>query len=413
MSVPEKFPVTIKSGSISVRIRKARFKSKGKTYDGYRVEWYEGQKRHRANRSAWADAKKLAEEKVEKLRSGTFPSHQLRAKDVEIYLAARKKLKPLGIPLSQAVEEYVAARRDLDEHTSLADAIRFFKAHAPNQADQKVVQEARDLYIEDRRDRVGKRGFETIKHHVDKFADAFQCQLTDVTHQQIDQWLRRQELSPRSFNNRRNAIIAFFNWCRKHRYLPDLATEADKVEKRPVPDDFVPTFTPDQMQSLLDAIRPDLISYLVLSAFAGLRPIEARTLTWDSILWDENQIRIRAEQATKTLKRRIVPLHPNLKAWLKPHRKDEGVVAGYKEPHHMLTREVKENKELEWIERWPQDVLRHSYATYRLAQTNNLHDLANEMGNSPQIIVKHYRDLASAKEGKAWFSIMPPEGYGT
>ena len=132
MSVPEKFPVTIKSGSISVRIHKARFKSKEKTYDGYRVEWYEGQKRHRANRSAWADAKELADEKVETLRSGTFPSHQLRAKDIEIYLAARKKLKPLGIPLSQAVEEYVAARRDLDEHTSLADAIRFFKAPAPS-----------------------------------------------------------------------------------------------------------------------------------------------------------------------------------------------------------------------------------------------------------------------------------------
>lgn len=413
MSVPEKFPVTIKSGSISVRIHKARFKSKEKTYDGYRVEWYEGQKRHRANRSAWADAKELADEKVETLRSGTFPSHQLKAKDVEIYLAARKKLKPLGIPLSQAIEEYVAARRDLDEHTSLADAIRFFKAHAPNQADQKSVQEARDLYIEERRDRVGKRTFETIQHHIDKFAEAFPCQLTDVTHQQIDQWLRGQKLSPRSFNNRRNAIVTFFNWCRKHRYLPDLETDAEKVEKRPVPDDFVDTFTPDDMQRILDALPSKLVPYLTLSAFAGLRPVEARTLTWDSILWDENQIRIRADQATKTLKRRIVPLLPNLKAWLEPHRKERGLVAGFKEPHHMLTRERKKNEYLKWLKKWPQDVLRHSFATYRLALTNNLHELANEMGNSPQIIVKHYRDLASAKDGEAWFAIMPPKGYGT
>ncbi len=47
MSMPEKFPFTVKSGSVSVRIREAQFKSKGKTYDGYQIEWYEGQKRHR------------------------------------------------------------------------------------------------------------------------------------------------------------------------------------------------------------------------------------------------------------------------------------------------------------------------------------------------------------------------------
>ena len=55
---------------------------------------------------------------------------------------------------------------------------------------------------------------------------------------------------------------------------PDLETEAEKVVKRPVPDDFVDTFTPDEMQRILDAVPSKLVPYLTLSAFAGLRPVE-------------------------------------------------------------------------------------------------------------------------------------------
>ncbi len=51
--------------------------------------------------------------------------------------------------------------------------------------------------------------------------------------------------------------------------------------------------------------------------------------------------------------------------------------------------------------------MRHSYATYRLAATADAARVALEMGNSPQKLMRHYRELADKREAAAWFSISP------
>lgn len=54
------------------------------------------------------------------------------------------------------------------------------------------------------------------------------------------------------------------------------------------------------------------------------------------------------------------------------------------------------------------NALRKCYASYRLAVLNNIEQVAEESGNSPQIIREEYRELATKEEGEAWFSIFPP-----
>jgi hypothetical protein len=56
---------------------------------------------------------------------------------------------------------------------------------------------------------------------------------------------------------------------------------------------------------------------------------------------------------------------------------------------------------------WRPDALRHSYASYRLAITEDAPSLSLEMGNSPAMIFKHYLDLKHKEEGEAWFSLEP------
>ena len=58
---------------------------------------------------------------------------------------------------------------------------------------------------------------------------------------------------------------------------------------------------------------------------------------------------------------------------------------------------------------WPQDVLRHSYGTYRLALKKSRSQVADEMGNSPEIIKKHYRRPVPERTAQAWFAIRPPD----
>jgi len=53
-------------------------------------------------------------------------------------------------------------------------------------------------------------------------------------------------------------------------------------------------------------------------------------------------------------------------------------------------------------------VLRHSFISYRIAKVKNANEVALEAGNSPAVIFKHYRELATEEQADAWFAIVPP-----
>ena len=56
---------------------------------------------------------------------------------------------------------------------------------------------------------------------------------------------------------------------------------------------------------------------------------------------------------------------------------------------------------------WKHNALRHSFISYRVADIQNVAQVALEAGNSPQMIFKHYRELVRPAEAKAWFAIGP------
>ena len=56
---------------------------------------------------------------------------------------------------------------------------------------------------------------------------------------------------------------------------------------------------------------------------------------------------------------------------------------------------------------WKHNALRHSFISYRVADIQNVAQVALEAGNSPQMIFKHYRELVRPAEAKAWFAISP------
>ena len=56
---------------------------------------------------------------------------------------------------------------------------------------------------------------------------------------------------------------------------------------------------------------------------------------------------------------------------------------------------------------WKHNALRHSFISYRVAQTQNVAQVALEAGNSPGMIFQHYRELVRPDAAKAWFAIVP------
>jgi hypothetical protein len=58
---------------------------------------------------------------------------------------------------------------------------------------------------------------------------------------------------------------------------------------------------------------------------------------------------------------------------------------------------------------WKKDVLRHSAATYWLASEPDANRVAMELGNSPAVLFKHYRELVSDDEAKEFWALLPPK----
>jgi hypothetical protein len=55
------------------------------------------------------------------------------------------------------------------------------------------------------------------------------------------------------------------------------------------------------------------------------------------------------------------------------------------------------------------NALRHSFISYRVADIQNIPQVALEAGNSPEMIVSHYRELTTPAEAKIWFAITPEQ----
>jgi hypothetical protein len=56
---------------------------------------------------------------------------------------------------------------------------------------------------------------------------------------------------------------------------------------------------------------------------------------------------------------------------------------------------------------WPQNALRHSFGSYHLAKFQDAPALALQMGNSVDVIMKHYRELVRPADAAKYWRIRP------
>jgi len=178
---------------------------------------------------------------------------------------------------------------------------------------------------------------------------------------------------------------------------------------------------------LLALAPANLVPFLSIGAFAGLRSAEIERLDWAKVDLEGGYITVDASIA-KTNSRRLVPIVPNLKAWLvlahkqymERHKTDgppkKGPVLELANVVNALKRLVTATrpasapdaeKLLAPAVEWKHNALRHSFCSYRLADVKSAAQVALEAGNSPQMIFEHYRELVTEKAAKAWFAITP------
>lgn len=159
--------------------------------------------------------------------------------------------------------------------------------------------------------------------------------------------------------------------------------------------------------------------------FCGLRQAEIARLDWRAVDVATGIVIVGADIA-KTSSRRTVAIPDNVSAWLMPYARAIGPVWPAIEEARNLwnlarieagfgpffsTRAAVHAVQTgrDGLRPWPDNALRHSAISYRLALTRDLARVALESGNSPAIIQRHYLELVKPDTAKKFFSIMPTE----
>ncbi len=383
---------TVKLGTTTIKI----YHIKGQRYDQFTVAYRENGKRKRENFGNLARAKARAHEIAVLIERGERDVLKLTNADRSSYLSAIRLLEPHGIPLHAAISEYVSALAELNGESLLASIKQLVHKH--RRVIDKPLREIVDQMIEAKKAAgLSNRYVWSLQSHLTRFAAAFNTGIGSITAPLISDWLESLEVGPRARNNIRLSIITLFRFARGHGHLPKgEATEADATMKAKDAGGKIDIFTPKELSDLLKGADEEARLYIAVGAFTGVRSAELLRLDWSDVNFERGHITISAHKS-KTATRRLVPIAPNLSEWLAPYRKATGKI--------FATRAARRARSI--AKSWPNNVLRHSYATYRLAITHDAARVALEMGNSPNILFRNYLELADERAATSWFLISP------
>jgi integrase len=373
---------------------KYRFKIAGYYVDGKRVRKYF---ETREAAVTFIEAEQIRRENLGKRAThidGALAEDALRASDI---------LKPTPYTLLDAARFVANAHSKLEPHAVRIDDAISAHAAAIEQRNRSVpVNKLVDEFIENRR---AKGKSEIYIRDLTTRLSRFKASMGDriiaeITSGDVDQWIQSLNVGPQTQNNFRAVLSAMWTFAVRRGYAA--ANVIQLVDKTSVVRDHVPTFSVEQLTRLLAAAPPDYLPVLAIGAFAGLRPEEINKLRWEDLDFQERTIRVNAS-AAKTRKKRFADISDNLRAWLEPYAGRTGHVAppNLQKLRRATTKAAK-------IEKWPPDVLRHSFASAHYAFHRDPAHTAVIMGHRDQnMLLTHYRDLIKPSDAANYWQIAP------
>lgn len=149
--------------------------------------------------------------------------------------------------------------------------------------------------------------------------------------------------------------------------------------------------------------RPDLLAYVALALFAGVRPMEILGISWNDVKLDDGVVVVDSA-ASKTRQRRIVHLQPAALEWLIVAKKLGSTLPMLEEHFADILPEL---ARFLGFDRWPHDVMRHTAASNLITLTQDAGAVALELGNSVAILLRHYRELVTRKDAARFWALRP------
>ena len=276
------------------------------------------------------------------------------------------------------------------------------------------------------------------RHNLKSFVKRYGGELaTAITPTMIDDWTMELPNQPTQAA-RWLAVRALFNYATKRGYMDEPPTKRATAIASQIPDE-ISVLSPAEAQEIMRRalqMEPRLVPYLAIGIFAGLRPEnELGRLDWSKINLASRKIIVEAKNA-KTKKKRLVPISENLAAWLETVPEDErkGQIYYYRRALRRVLGQEQEARakrraevvaraeqrkgrkyfgpmpaakpEIE-VMRWGQDIMRHTFGSYRQSVIQNINQLCEEMGNTPHIARAHYLNPPDPEQAAEFWAITP------
>lgn len=358
--------------------------------------------------AAKADLERL---KIEHGNVDAKTRHALASRNdlVQDAIRAEALVKPFGLTLLESAKEHAAVLSALEPYgLSLRDMVAHYVQTAAARDKSITLGELVQKFLKDReRLEMSAAYLRDLRNRLRRFEEHFgsNTMTSDIEKEEIDQWLSSLALSPTSTNNFRRNTAVMFGFAVDCKHISE--NPFSKVKQIKVKTAPPAIFTPAQVRKLLDAAPPEMVPFLAIAFFAGLRPeSELGRMSWDQVKFQSGQIEVTGNN--KTSSRRLVKMSDNLRAWLAPFQGMKGQVMP---PNHRKLRVA--TMQAAKVTEWPQDVSRHSFASYHLAKSQNAAETALQLGHkTTKMLFQHYRELVEPAAAEKYWDIQPTATAG-
>jgi integrase len=292
---------------------------------------------------------------------------------------------------------------------TILDATRFYLHHLAASESVHLGKVVEDYLRSQERSKLSARHLIDTRSRIGRFQGAFEDRpVRTLNATEIENWIYGlrtggKDLGPQTLSNWRRALHAFFGWLLRQKLIdfnPVAGVAKPKLVRTPPA-----VWTPENLAHLLAGAPTGLVPILAIGAFAGLRTAELLALEWSEINLERGLIEVSADKA-KSARRRLVKIEPNLAAWLAPYAGKTSKIwpPPKRQSYHDATAKLCRELGLAW----PENGLRHSYASFHLARFENAPALALQMGHtSTSMIFDHYREVVTPQAAQRYWEIRP------
>ena len=398
-------------------VRELVQKSRGRTYKYWTISGLKKEgKRWIPKYTNESEARRDAEHYKKERRNFGVTATELPISVRAETAACLEKLRPFGKTITEAVSFYVAhlqTESKLDVSRTLEACLQDFVAEKVRLAERGDLRAI---------------SIQTTKSRAKRLSESLgSMPIQGIGSKHLSEFLANLPFSQVTKIHYRAFLSEFMSYALEREWIEGNPLSAwGKTKRRKNLIREVQILSVADVRKLLEVAKKDekahiFIPYLALGLFLGLRPTEAKLLHWSDINLDDESIEIKGS-TSKVKSTRHIQINPTALAWLRDYkpRTTKTIVplsdyeyrvswdrirnlAGWKvwEPNKVIKGDQTALKD------WPEDCLRHCYASYWLPIYNDRPKLAEHMGTSTDVIQNYYRKSLPAKLASEYWNVLP------